>query len=206
MPTWFWIFLLLAGSLFGLKLLYIAATAAVLPMTQGALYVSTARVRIEAVFDAVKLSPDQLLIDLGCGDARVLRSACRRYGVRAVGYEINLLAFLKAVFLCLFYPGIRLKLADFWQADISKADVIFCYLYPDVLERLRAKLAEELKPGATVVSGNFPLPGWTPDDVISCEQPLYNSPLYIYRTFRSKGPGSRQWGDDKRDSFTGSGC
>jgi hypothetical protein len=183
---------MLAGTLFGLKLLYIAATAAVLPMTQGALYVSTARVRIEAVLDAVKLSPDQLLIDLGCGDARVLRIACRRYGVRAVGYEINLLAFFKAVFLCLFYRRIRLKLANFWRADISNADVIFCYLYPDVLERLGAKLSKELKPGATVVSGNFPLPGWTPNEIISCVQPLYNSPFYIYRNFRSNASGVQQ--------------
>ena len=186
MPSWFWIFLLLAGTLFGLKILYIATTAAVLPMTQGALYVSTARVRIEAVLDAVHMSADQLLIDLGCGDGRVLRRACRRYGVRAIGYEINLLAYLKAIFLSLFHPKICLKLSDFWRADLSRADVIFCYLYPDVLKRLSAKLHKELKPGATVISGNFPLPGWTPIDVITCEQPLYNSPVYIYRNIQTE--------------------
>jgi hypothetical protein len=192
MPTWIWIFLMLAGTLFGLKILYIAATTAVLPMTQGALYVSTARVRIAAVLDAIELSPDQQLIDLGCGDARVLRSACRRYGMRAVGYEINLLAYLKAVALCLFYPGIQVKLRDFWQADISEADVVFCYLYPDVLERLRLKLGRELRPGATVISGNFPLPGWIPNEVISCEEPLYNSPFYIYRNFHNQVSGGGQ--------------
>jgi hypothetical protein len=161
-------------------------------MTQGALYVSTARVRIETVLDAVKLSPGQQLIDLGCGDARVLRSACRRYGVRAVGYEINLLAYLKAVTLCVFYPGIQLKLRDFWRADISEADVVFCYLYPDVLERLRRKLDRELKPGATVISGNFPLPGWKPNRVISCDQPLYDSPFYIYHNFHDEAAGDGQ--------------
>ena len=186
MPTWFWIFLLTAGTLFGLKILYIATTAAVLPMTQGALYVSTARVRIQAFLDAVNMSADQLLIDLGCGDARVLRSACRRYGVRAIGYEINLLAYLKAYLLSLFHPKIRLKLSDFWRADISRADVVFCYLYPDVLKRLSVKLRKELKPGANVISGNFPLPGWTPIKVITCQRPLYNSPLYIYRNTRTQ--------------------
>jgi hypothetical protein len=105
--------------------------------------------------------------------------------VRAIGYEINLLAYLKAFLLSLFYPKIRLKLDDFWRADFSRADVIFCYLYPDVLKRLSTKLRDELKPGATVISGNFPLPGWTASEVITCEQPLYNSPLYIYRNIQT---------------------
>ena len=181
MPTWFWIFLLMAGAMFGLKILYIAATTAVLPMTQGALYVSTTRVRIEAFLDAVIMTADQLFVDLGCGDGRVLRCANKRYGVRAIGYEINLLAYIKARCLSLLHPQIRLKLRNFWQADISNADVIFCYLYPDVLDRLSEKLCKELKTGATVISGNFPLPGWTPSEVITCDQALYNSPLYIYR-------------------------
>ena len=181
MPSWLWIFLLLAGTLFGLKILYIATTTAVLPVTQGALYVSTARVRIEALLDAVNMSADQLFVDLGCGDGRVLRGANKRYGVRAVGYEINLLAYLKAMGLSLFKPRIRLKLRNFWRADISKADVVYCYLYPDVLDRLKVKLRNELKAGATVISGNFPLPGWTPSEVITSDHPLYNSPLYIYR-------------------------
>ena len=185
MPTWFWIFLLTAGTLFGLKILYIATTAAALPVTQGALYVSTARIRISAFLDAVSMSSGQLLIDLGCGDGRVLRSASRRYGVRAIGYEINLLAYLKASLLCLFHPRVSLTLGNFWRADISRADVVYCYLYPDVLKRLGAKLSTELKPGAIVVSGNFPLPGWTASEVITCAQALYNSPLYIYRNFHT---------------------
>ena len=181
MPTWIWIFILTAGILFGLKILYAATTAAVLPVTQGAVYVSTARVRLAAFMDAVGMSEDQLLLDLGCGDGRVLRCAHKRFGVRAVGYEINPLAYLKAAVLCLPYPRIRLNLQNFWQADLSEADVVFCYLYPDVLKRLSDKLAAELKPGATVASGNFPLPGWTPSEIVTCSRPLYNSPIYIYR-------------------------
>lgn len=203
MPTWFWIFLMLAGTLFGCKMLYIAATVAVLPMTQGALYVSTARARIAAALDTVNLSPGQQLVDLGCGDGRVLRSACRRCNLRAVGYEINLAAYLKAVVLCLFYPGIQLKLRNFWHADISEADVVFCYLYPDVLERLGGKLHKELKPGATVISGNFPLPGWTPNEVVSCEQPLYSSPFYVYRDFPKQVSAGRQALDEERVGLRG---
>lgn len=181
MPAWLSIFLLTAGALFGLKLFYIAATAAVLPLTRGALYVSTARVRIDAFLASVHMSAGELLVDLGCGDGRVLRRANERYGVRGIGYELNLMAYLKARLLCRRYPAIRLRMANFWRADVSCADVVYCYLYPDVLRPLALKLKQELKPGAVVATGNFPLPGWRPIEVVRCGRGLYGSPIYIYR-------------------------
>jgi hypothetical protein len=81
MAAWIWIFFILAGGLFALKIVYVLGIALVLPFTQGALYVSTSRVKIAAFIDAVPMSADQTLVDLGCGDGRVLREAQRRYGV-----------------------------------------------------------------------------------------------------------------------------
>lgn len=74
----------------------------------------------------------------------------------------------------------------------TTADVVYCYLYPDVLKRLAVKLRTELKPGAMVVSGNFPLPGWRPSEVLTCARPLYNSPLYIYRKIHTTPQGQQQ--------------
>ena len=88
MPIWIWIFILLAGGLFGLKMTYILCTAFALPATQGALYVSTTRTRIAAFLAAVPMKKGQTLVDLGCGDGRVLRRANKKYQVRAIGYEI----------------------------------------------------------------------------------------------------------------------
>ena len=68
MPIWLWIFLILTGMLFVLKMTYVLCTAAALPTTQGALYVSTTRTRIAAFIDAVPMKKGQLLVDLGCGD------------------------------------------------------------------------------------------------------------------------------------------
>ncbi|NIQ92660.1 MAG: hypothetical protein GWN93_28255, partial [Deltaproteobacteria bacterium] len=94
MYTWILIFLVVAALFFVLKLAYVFCTALVLPFTRGALYVSTSGVRISAFMDAVPMQPGQLLVDIGCGDGRVLRKVRKRYGARALGYELNLLAYL----------------------------------------------------------------------------------------------------------------
>jgi len=182
MSNWVLAFILLAGGLFALKMIYALSVALVLPVTRGALYVSTSRKRIGAFLNAVPMQAGQVLMDLGCGDGRVLRSVRNRYGVRAIGYELNLMAYTKARLLCLGMKGIEIRLQNFWKIDLSEADVIFCYLYPDVLQDLCVKLGKELKPGAVVVSCNFALPQWRPDRVLRPEHSLHNDPIYIYKT------------------------
>jgi SAM-dependent methyltransferase len=180
MAAWIWIFIILAGGLFALKIVYVLGIALVLPFTQGALYVSTSRAKIAAFIDAVPMRADQTLIDLGCGDGRVLREAQKRYGVHTIGYEINPVACLKAR-LSSFGPyNIKIRRENFWEADLSVADVVFCYLYPDVMKKLAAKLAADLKPGTVVVSSNFSLPGFVPSRVLRLESSRHNDPMYIY--------------------------
>jgi SAM-dependent methyltransferase len=174
-------FLVIAALFFGLKLAYILSTAVVLPATKGALYVSTSRVRISAFLDAVPMKAGQLLVDIGCGDGRVLRQVGKRYGVRTVGYELNLLAYVKAKLLCFGRKKIQIRLRNFWNADLSEVDVVFCYLFPDVMRDLGAKLKSDLKPGAVVVSCNFDLPGFIPEQILRPGNSFHNDPIYVYR-------------------------
>jgi hypothetical protein len=180
MHTLIFSFLVIAAVFFGLKLSYVLCTAVILPATKGALYVSTSRVRISAFVEAVPMKAGQLLIDIGCGDGRVLRQVGRRYGARTVGYELNLLAYVKARLLCLGRKNIQIKLGNFWNADLSEADVVFCYLFPDVMRDLGAKLQSDLKPGAVVVSCNFDLPGFIPELILRPGNSFHNDPIYIY--------------------------
>ena len=180
MPTWIWIFFILGGSLFAIKMAYVLCTAIALPTTQGALFVSTSKARIRTCIKAIPMDAGQTLVDLGCGDGRVLRQALKHYNVRAVGYEINWLAYLKARLLSLGYKNLEIKRQDFWSANLAEADVIFCYLYPDVMKKLAAKLRSNLKPGAVIVSCNFTLPGFQPCRVLRPAGALQGDPVYIY--------------------------
>jgi trans-aconitate methyltransferase len=181
MPAWVWLFIILAGSLFGLKMIFVLCIAAALPATQGALYVSTTRARIAAFIAAVPMKTGQVLVDLGCGDGCVLRNVRRRYNIKAIGFEVNLLAYLKAQVLSLGLKSIDIRFKNFWSQNLAEADVVFCYLFPDVMQKLSAKLKAELKPGTLVVSCNFALPGFNRLRMLRPEGSLHNDPLYIYR-------------------------
>ena len=181
MPQWVTIFIWLAGGLFAAKMAYALSVVVVLPVTRGALYVRTSRPRVTAVLDTLCLQPEQTLIDLGCGDGRLLTAATRRFRARAVGYEINPLAYVMARLRCLGNPRIEVRLKNFWKADLSAADVVFGYLYPDVMADLARKLQRELHPGAVFVSCNFPLPGKPPESILRPAGALHSDPIYVYR-------------------------
>jgi len=111
----------------------------------------------------------------------MLRAARRRYNVRAVGYELNPMAWFRARLSSLGDAGIRVHRRNFFTDDLSAADTVFCYLYPDVTADLAAKLRRELRVGTRVLSFNFPLPGIATERVIRPEGTIWNDPIYLYR-------------------------
>lgn len=181
MSACIWAILVVVGGLFLCKVFYVFATAGALPLTQGALFTSTASLRIASFLDAVSMHHKELFVDLGCGDGRVLREARRRYGVRAIGFEVNMLAYCVARVLTFRMKGVDIRCKDFWSASLEDADVVFCYLFPDVMKRLAVKLEAELRPGARVVSCNFSVPGWRPVAAIRPESARHGDPIYLYR-------------------------
>lgn len=192
MPTWLVITFSIIGTLMAMKILHAFAIVAVHPVTQGAMYTSTARVKIRKALDAVDMKPGELFIDVGCGDGRVLREAATRCGVIGRGYEVNPIAFIKARLLTAGRRGIEVRYQNFWNADLGGADVVSCYLFPDVMRRLGEKLAGELAAGARVISFNFPIPGWKSESTLRAASKLHNDPIYIYRIPDSLPDADRQ--------------
>lgn len=68
---------------------------------------------------------------------------------------------------------------DFFRAELAEAQVVVCYLYPDGMTRLQAKLEQELGVGAVVLSSTFALPGWEAEEVVKLKD-LYRTPVYHY--------------------------
>jgi hypothetical protein len=174
--------LYMIAALFLVKGVYVLTMVIALRRTGGALFCITHRAKIAAVLNAVPLRPGQAVVDLGCGDGRFVAAAVRRYGVTGVGYEINLLPWLLARLRQLLI-GKRLKIfcRDFWKTDLGGADLVFCYLFPDILVPLAEKARAELKAGAVLVSCNFPLPDWEPERVLTTDHPGAPDPIYLYR-------------------------
>jgi hypothetical protein len=127
-----------------------------------------ARMRwIQKALAQAQVRRGELVVDLGAGDGRVLRVAAREFGARAVGYEIEPLHCVAAWLSALFegvLGQVSIRNQDLYKADLSDADVVFMYLNPTFVANLRPTLAQ-LKPGARVVSLNFPIEGWEPSEV-----------------------------------------
>ncbi|MEW5735341.1 MAG: hypothetical protein AB1921_10830 [Thermodesulfobacteriota bacterium] len=163
------------------KLLFVLTVTVALPETGGAMFVPTHQARVAAFLDAVPLDRGKLLVDLGAGDGRVLRAACRRYHVAGLGFELNFLAYACALALSVGVARLHFERKNFLSADLSGADYIYCYLFPDVMEAVGRKLSGELREGVLVASANFPIPDWAPFSVVRPAGELLHDPIYLYR-------------------------
>jgi SAM-dependent methyltransferase len=181
MSNWVLIVIIILVSLFAIKMIIAVSIVSVLRITQGAMFHPSAKIRVKTFLDATAMRPDELLIDVGCGDGRVLKEARKRYGVKALGYEVNPMAYVLARLRNIFTRNVEIRFKNFWKENISSADVVFCYLFPDVMQRLAHKLEQELHPGARVVSCNFRLPGWMHHTELNPDSFFHSGPIFCYR-------------------------
>jgi SAM-dependent methyltransferase len=128
----------------------------------GAPWVPAFKRDLDHILDDSGLEAGQLYIELGAGDGRLVAAAAKR-GARAIGYEINpVMCLVAAVRNLRYYPKAKIRLANFWQVDLSEADVVLVFLMPKFMPRLEQKLTKELKPGSVLVSYIFVLPSRRP--------------------------------------------
>lgn len=102
--------------------------------------------------------------DLGCGDGAALNIAVREFGAKGVGIEIDPLRYLfsKIRFkINGFDKKVKIIKKNFHDVNLSEASIVFVYLVPKALERLRPKFLRELRRGTLLVSfrykANLPL-------------------------------------------------
>ncbi|MCX7265330.1 MAG: class I SAM-dependent methyltransferase [Limnohabitans sp.] len=123
---------------------------------------------ISRMLDAAKVSADDLVYDLGAGDGNIAIAAAKQYGARAVGIEYNeKLAKLAQANAERAGVAQRVKIiqGDIFREDFSSATVVTLYLLEELNAKLRP-LVLKMKPGTRVVSNNFSMGDWEPDQVI----------------------------------------
>ncbi|PIQ77304.1 hypothetical protein COV82_05170 [Candidatus Peregrinibacteria bacterium CG11_big_fil_rev_8_21_14_0_20_46_8] len=144
-------------------------------------YVPTNMRTVDAMIKAAKLRKRDVVFDLGCGDARLLIESERRHGTQARGFEIApLIYFLAIGRKFLFRSKVQIHFKNFFNDNLSEANVIFCYLIPKVMPNLAEKIKKECKKGTKIISNTFHIPGLKPHKVIK-KNPLKRTPsIYIY--------------------------
>ncbi|MDH3189501.1 MAG: class I SAM-dependent methyltransferase [Acidimicrobiia bacterium] len=117
---------------------------------------------IEHVLDIANVQPGDRFLDLGCGDGRVLEAAARR-GAHVIGLEGDADRAHRARRRLESYgPAARIIHGDFYSTELAAADVVFAFLSPATLHRLRDRL-QRLPPGTKVATYGYRIFGWRPD-------------------------------------------
>ncbi|MBV9498650.1 MAG: class I SAM-dependent methyltransferase [Acidobacteriaceae bacterium] len=127
---------------------------------------------VDRMLEVAHLKPGETVYDLGCGDARILIAAAKRYKVKGVGIEIsNRLSQVAAenVKKAGLQQQIRIVHGNFMQTDLSDANVVTLYLATTANDMLRPNLERYLRPKTRVVSYDYPIPGWKPVDTSETE-------------------------------------
>lgn len=135
----------------------------IIAMVTGAPWVPTPKARVERMLELAKLKAGDSIFDLGCGDGRMVQLASKIYRADATGFELSPLVYAWAR-LRNFFLRSRAKIffRDFRRVDFSKANVIVCYLLPEILKKMSGKFAAELRPGAKIISYAFEISDWKP--------------------------------------------
>ena len=131
-------------------------------------YVPTPQEVVDRMLELAQLREGDVVYDLGSGDGRIVITAAARYGVKAVGFEIspNLVKISRDnVKDAGLEHLVEIREEDIRTVDLAPASVVTLYLYPGANLRLRSMIRRQLKPGSRVVSHQFTMGTWKPDQV-----------------------------------------
>jgi SAM-dependent methyltransferase len=150
--------------------------ALVLPATAMAqamfsLFVGTREEVAARMIDLAKLKKGDVVVDLGSGDGRlVITSAKSNPGVRGFGVDLNPKLVLEARARAWFEgvdKQVTFEQKNVFDADLSKVDVIYMWLFPELQRLLRPKILAEARPGTRIVTQMFDMGTWQADAVDS---------------------------------------
>ncbi|MEO6077358.1 MAG: class I SAM-dependent methyltransferase [Candidatus Andersenbacteria bacterium] len=145
-----WLFTAVIGSILLLPTAYASLI--------GAPWVPTRIKATKKAFDILGISSKDVIVDLGCGDGKVLLEASAR-GARAIGYELSPIMWIVSVLRTWGRKNIRIKLANFYTSKLQEdVTAIFLFLVPKHMEEARECLRKQpVQDSAVVLSYAFPI-------------------------------------------------
>lgn len=130
-----------------------------------------------------ELKVGEKILELGSGCGKLAFTLADHYPQCSVyAYEISFFPYIVSVGWNFFNqrPNLYFERKDFFSIPFDNASLIFCYLYPEAMTKLKEKFQAELKPGTYVITHTFAVPGWVPLRVIYADD-IYKTPVYLYQ-------------------------
>lgn len=164
-------------------------------------YVPTPQETVDEMLRLAQVSRDDLVYDLGSGDGRIVITAAKKHGARGVGIDIDPTRIEEAnenARTAGVTDKVKFVQGDLFNADLRQATAVTLYLLRSVNLRLRPKLLAELPPGTPVVSHDFDMGEWAPDE----HKRVGDDDVYLW-IVPAKVDGNWQWKDAAGRSVAG---
>jgi protein-L-isoaspartate O-methyltransferase len=133
------------------------------------IYYPTPPETVDEMLRMAKVKPGDVLYDLGSGDGRIPIAAAKQYGIRAVGIEIDPKLVTEANELARqagVSELVKFRNEDMFHIDVSEATIVTLYLSEKLNVLLRPKLLSELRPGSRILSHDFRMGDWQPEQTV----------------------------------------
>lgn len=129
----------------------------------GAPYLPTLDAHKKQALKLLDLKPGDTLLELGCGDGRILVEAAT-HGIKCIGYEINPLLVLTAKWQTRKYRHlVTVRMRNYWGGKLPEADAIFVFLLPKYMKKLDKKIIQDFSKPVKLISVAFEIPGRKPN-------------------------------------------
>jgi protein-L-isoaspartate O-methyltransferase len=152
-------------------------------------YIPTPEAIVLRMLEAAHVKPVDVVYDLGAGDGRIVIMAAQRFGAKAVGIEIMPDLCRRAtqrIQTLGLAERVQMLEDSMFRVDLSPATVVTMFLMTSSNERIKPNLEKYLKPGARVVSNEFPIKGWRPTELVHVKNGAMNHSIYVYEIGKQK--------------------
>ncbi len=150
-------------------------------------FVPSSRKATDEMIKLANLKKGDVVYDLGCGDGRLLFAAEKfaakqKTKIQTAGYELAPFPYLLArIKKWLFRSNIQLYLKNFFKGNFKNADVIFCYLGPEVMTQLFPKFKKECRKGTRIFSNTFRMQNMEPTKTWPRNKAKHLPSIYLYQ-------------------------
>lgn len=153
------------------------------PHRPDVIFVPTPPETVDEMLRLAEIKAGDVLYDLGSGDGRIPIRAAEKYGVRAVGIEIDpklVAASERAARAAGVADRVRFRRENLFRADFREATVVTLYLSETINVALRPRLLRELRPGTKIISHDFRMGDWEPEQWVKVPWRNLHRNVYVW--------------------------
>jgi hypothetical protein len=138
---------------------------------------------IKRIMDEEKFNDSDAIYELGSGNAGFLRAVENKYPniKKLIGIEYFLAPYIIGrIQTGLLKSKIKIIKENFFHTNLKEADVIYCFLNKQMMNKLKEKFTKECKSGTKIISYQFSIPEMNPEKVIDLNNDKKDK-VYFYK-------------------------